>query len=135
MPTNTRKRVGNKAVFNIAYGSLLSLASAFLILGATAWLISTERMPESAMGTAAMAAAFLTGVIGGLFAALRNGGSAVTSALFTAALTAFVRLLAAAFAENGELFGEQSLWLTACILAGGAVAAVACAGKGRRRRR
>lgn len=114
----------------IALGLLLSM----LVLFIGAFLIAGEKLSESFGRTVVYAAALSGAFTGGLFVGKQNKGTYALNGLLTGAGLFCIRLIAAAFCNNGRIVDGRTAWMLCFLLTGGVFGGL-MAGKKRIRRR
>ncbi len=114
------------------YGAAVTLIISALLSGIFSILVSTGRAGEGSEGDLVAASAFLASCVGAIIAWRKNGGFALLSGTFAAAIAAGARLLLHLFA--GTSINGQSLFISACMLSGGILTGFTASGRRSRHR-
>jgi len=102
-----------------AKGVIAGLVVIFAALAVFAALVSSGRVPESAMNMMTWAAAFLGAAVGAVIASKTFGARALVISIAVSAVLFTLTLLGAAFSEEGGLIGPMTPGLLLALLGGG----------------
>lgn len=103
----------------VVTGAISGILITVLLLLVGAALIAGEKAPESISGLIASAAILSGSFIGGLFAGRCNRGAYALSGLAVGIVLFCIRMIVAAFCDNGSLFGGKVVSLLLFMLGGG----------------